>query len=336
VRDSRRNRFVLGTLLLVALLLITIDYRGGQDSPLRGLRGVGAAVFGPIERTAAAVVRPVGSTVDAIIDAPGEHRKAERLQRENERLRRQIQSGQLDKGRAAQLERLLRPAGLGDYRIVAAEVISAGQGFEDTVTINAGSSSGVRPDMTVMAADGLVGRITRVGPSTATVLLATDAASAVGSRVEGSMQIGITQGRGRRGIGGTATPLSFQLLDANAPISTGQRIVTLGSDGERPYVPGMPIGTVARVERTPGSLTRTAFVRPFVHFASLDVVGVVVAPPKTDPHDSLLPPKPAGPAKPANTAKPAKPAATPKPSNAAEPPKPRKPTRPSTPATARY
>jgi rod shape-determining protein MreC len=292
VRDTRRNRFVLGTLLLVALVLITIDYRGGRDSPLRGLRGVGAAIFGPVERTAAAIVRPVGSTVDAVLDAPGERRRAGRLQRENERLREQLQSHQLDKGRADQLERLLRPAGIGEYTIVAAEVISAGQGFEDTVTINAGSRSGVKPDMTVMAADGLVGRITRVGPSTATVLLATDAASAVGSRVEGSQQIGIAQGRGRRGLGGTTTPLSFQLLDANAPISRGQRIVTLGSDGDRPYVPGLPIGTVDRVERTPGSLTRTAFVRPFVHFASLDVVGVVVAPPKIDPHDSILPPKP--------------------------------------------
>jgi rod shape-determining protein MreC len=292
VRDSRRNRFVLGALLLVALVLITIDYRGGENSPVRGLRGVGSAIFGPIERTAAAIVHPIGSTVDAITDAPGERKKAERLQRENERLRAQLRSNQLDKGRADQLDKLLRPAGLGEYKIVAAQVISAGQGFEDTVTINAGSGSGVRPDMTVMAADGLVGRVTGVGPTTATVLLATDAASAVGSRVEGSMQIGITQGRGRRGLGGTSTPLSFQLLDANVSMTPGQRIVTLGSAGERPYVPGLPIGTVERVEKTPGSLTRTAFVRPFVHFASLDVVGVVVAPPKKDPHDSILPPKP--------------------------------------------
>jgi rod shape-determining protein MreC len=282
VRDSRRNRFVLGTLLLVALALITIDYRGGQNSPLRGLRGVGAAVFGPIERTAAAIVRPIGGTVDAITDAPGERKRADRLQKENARLRQQLQSSRLDKDRADQLDKLLRPAGLGTYKIVAAEVISAGQGFEDTVTINAGSGSGVRTDMTVMAADGLVGRVTRVGPSTATVLLATDAASAVGSRVEGSKQIGITQGRGRRGLGDTATPV----------MTPGQRIVTLGSDGERPYVSGLPIGTVDRVVKTPGSLTRTAYVRPFVHFASLDVVGVVVEPPKSDPHDSILPPKP--------------------------------------------
>src|SRR6185503_570883 len=109
---------------------------------------------------------------------------------------------------------------------------------------------------------------------------------------EDSKEIGIVQGAGRRGLGGNSTPLRFQLLDANAPMRVGQRIVTLGSQGERPYVPGVPIGSVERLEQTPGSLTRTAYVRPFVHFTSLDVVGVVVAPPKSDPRDAVLPPKP--------------------------------------------
>jgi rod shape-determining protein MreC len=173
-------------------------------------------------------------------------------------------------------------------------VISAGQGLEDTVTIDVGSGSGVRPDMTVMTADGLVGRVVRVGPATATVLLATDAASTVGSRLEDSKEIGVVQGAGRRGLGGGgATPLRFQLLNANAPLRPGQRLVTLGSQGERPYVPGVPIGTIERVERSLGSLTRTAYVRPFVHFTTLDVVGVVVAPPKSDPRDAVLPPRPA-------------------------------------------
>ena len=45
---------------------------------------------------------------------------------------------------------------------------------------------------------------------------------------------------------------------------------------------------------TPGSQTRTASVRPYVDFTSLDLVGVVVEPPRTDPRDAVLPPRPAG------------------------------------------
>ncbi|TDD83695.1 rod shape-determining protein MreC [Actinomadura darangshiensis] len=305
MKDTRRTRVVLGALLVVALAMITIDYRGGADSPLRGLRGLGATVFGPVERASASVVRPVGDTFDAITDAPGERRRADRMLRQNQKLREQLRSAQLDQDRSAQLHRLLGTAGMGGYKIHAAQVISAGQGFEDTVTIDVGSRSGIKTDMTVMSADGLVGRITRVGPATSTVLLATDQTSSIGSRLEASKEIGITQGRGRRGLGGGgATPLRFQLLDAAAPIQVGQRIVTLGSQGQRPYVPGVPIGSVERIEKATNGLTRTAYVRPFVKFTSLDVVAVVVAPPKTDPRDAVLPPKPKPPATPTPTASP--------------------------------
>ncbi|MFI0454410.1 rod shape-determining protein MreC [Actinomadura sp. 6N118] len=293
MKDTRRTRLVLGLLLVVALALITVDYRGGESSPLRGLRGVGAAVFGPVERASAAVVRPIGNTFDAFTDAPGERRRADQLERENQRLREQLRASRLDQHRAAQLDRLLGSAGMGGYKIAAAKVISAGQGFEDTVTIDVGSRSGVRPEMTVMSADGLVGRVVRVGPATATVLLATDVTSQVGSRLEDSQEIGIVQGRGRRGLGGGGdTPLRFQLLNANAPMRVGQRLVTLGSQAERPYVPGVPIGVIERIDQPVGDLTRTAYVRPFTKFTSLDVVAVVVAPPKVDPRDAVLPPKP--------------------------------------------
>lgn len=303
MRDTRRTRVALGVLLITALVLIAVDYRGGDDSPLRGLRGAGEAIFGPIERVSAAVVRPVGNTFDAITDAPGERRRAQRLERENQRLREQLRANRIDAERADQLNRLLRSAGLGGYKIVSATVISAGQGLEDTVTIDVGSGSGVRPDMTVMTADGLVGRVIRVGPATATVLLATDAASTVGSRLEDSREIGIVHGVGRRGLRrGDAASMRLELLNANAPVRPGQRLVTLGSEGERPYVPGVPIGTIERVEQTPGSLTRIAYVRPLVPFTSLDVVGVVVAPPKQDPRDAVLPPRPTTPATPATPA----------------------------------
>ncbi|MBT2213560.1 MULTISPECIES: rod shape-determining protein MreC [Actinomadura] len=312
MKDTRRTRVVLGALIVTALAMITVDYRGGEHSPLRGLRDVGAAVFGPVERASASVVRPVGDTFDAITDAPGERHRADRLERENQRLREQLRAGRLDQDRSAQLQRLLGTAGAGGYRIRAAQVISAGQGFEDTVTIDVGTRNGIRTDMTVMSAQGLVGRVTRVGPATATVLLATDQTSSIGSRLEDSKEIGIVQGRGRRGLGNGATPLRFQLLDAAAPMRVGQRVVTLGSQGERPYVPGVPIGVVERIDNSSGGLTRTAYVRPFVRFTSLDVVGVVVAPPRHDPRDAVLPPKPAPPPTPT-------PAPTGKPSPGASP-----------------
>jgi rod shape-determining protein MreC len=314
VNDTRRTRAVLGVLLLVSLAMITVDYRGGDSSPLSALRGFGEAIFGPIEQGATAVVRPVAGAFHTFTGAPGAHRHINRLERENQQLRQQLRTGQTDRKRADELSRLLGTSGLGGYRIVPAEVISSGQGLEDTVSLDVGSGNGVRPDMTVLSGDGLVGRVTQVGPSTSTVMLATDAASSIGGRLEASNEIGIIQGAGRRG----GSALKFQLLDSTVVMEPGQRIVSFGSQGDRPYVPGVPIGTVTKIERTPGSLTRTALVRSYVHFTSLDVVGVVVAPPKRNPRDSVLPPAP----KPSPTAPPPMAPASP-PSQAAGSPPPR-------------
>ena len=54
----------------------------------------------------------------------------------------------------------------------------------------------MRPDMTVLNGDGLVGRVKTVGPSTSTVLLAVDPESSVGVRLEGTMEVGFTTGQG--------------------------------------------------------------------------------------------------------------------------------------------
>lgn len=296
MNDTRRTRAVLAVLLLVSLALITLDFRGGAASPLRGLREMGAAVFGPVERGTANVVHPVASALGTITGGWGATRRARELERENQQLREQLRAGQLDRSRSDQLDRLLRTAGLGGYRVRAAEVISAGHGFEETVTLDVGSQHGIRRDMTVITGDGLVGRVIRVGHATSVVLLITDASSSTGGRMESSKEIGIVQGSGRRGLGADGnTPLRFHLLDPGASLVPGQRVVSFGSQGGQPYVAGVPIGTVTSVQQTPGTLTRTAVLRPFVRFTALDVVGVVVASPKQDPRDAVLPPRPAPP-----------------------------------------
>jgi rod shape-determining protein MreC len=174
--------------------------------------------------------------------------------------------------------------------VVAANVIAVGQGYEETITIDSGTRDGIQPNQTVLDGNGLVGRVTQAGTSTATVMLAADASSAVGARVEGSNEIGVVTGTGKSLTHGAM--LRLQLLDANVPLQAGQRIVTFGSQAGRPFAPGVPIGVITQVTNTPGSLTRTAIVRPYVDFTALQVVGVVVVPPRQDPRDSVLPPTP--------------------------------------------
>ena len=288
MNDSRRTRVLLALLLVTSVSLITIDYRGGEHSPLNVARSAAAAVFGPVERVAAAIASPVRDAVDGVAGLGEDREDADRLARENERLRRELRTSGLDRSRVEELDRLLHLAGAGRYRVVPARVIAIGsaQTFAWTVTLDAGSRDGIRPDLTVLNGDGLVGRVKTVGPTTSTVLLAVDPESSVGVRLEGSMEVGFTTGRGIH------DDLGLKLLDAQSGVEPGDRMVTFGSQGESPYVPGVPVGRVVDVRGRPGSLTRTAVVRPYVDFTALDLVGVVVEPPRKDPRDAVLPPRP--------------------------------------------
>jgi rod shape-determining protein MreC len=86
-----------------------------------------------------------------------------------------------------------------------------------------------------------------------------------------------------------------QLLNGKAKVKKGDRLVTFGSQADKPFVPGVPEGQVVRVDPAGGDLTRTIYVKPYVGFTKLDVVGVVVQAPRTDPRDEVLPSKPAKP-----------------------------------------
>jgi rod shape-determining protein MreC len=76
---------------------------------------------------------------------------------------------------------------------------------------------------------------------------------------------------------------------ANAVLKPGEQVITYASVGDRPEVPGVPVGTITSVAGSAGSLTQTALVRPFVNFTALGVVGVVVQVPARNPRISILP-----------------------------------------------
>jgi rod shape-determining protein MreC len=282
VHDNRRTRLVLGVLLIVAVLLITLDFRDGGASPVRS---VGADVFGPIERVTHDVTDPVASLFDSITGGPSAQGTIATLQRQNAELRAELSAAQLSKAAGQQLAQLLQ-MDAGAYKIVAADVIAAGGDFSDTVTLDAGSSDGIKPNETVLNGFGFVGTVTQVTADTSTVLLANDASSVVGVQMAGSGEIGAVTGTGKSLSGSDL--LRLNLFSANAVLQPGQEVVTYASVGDRPEVPGVPVGTIVSVSSA-GSLTQTAMVRPYVNFTALGVVGVVVQVPRRNPRVSILP-----------------------------------------------
>jgi rod shape-determining protein MreC len=261
--------------LLAGVTVITLDARTGADSPVEPLRGVVGDVVGPLEEGTATALRPV-------MEIPGFFRSnrslrddVARLEAANANLESRLATGSLAQNRAAELDGLLAMSSHTDQALVPTRVVGHGaaQSFSRTVTIDAGRSSGVYPDMTVLNHAGLVGRVLRSDRGTATVLLVIDQESVVGARLGSSLEVGFLRGRGDLGDDGR---LDLDLVDNSVTPGKGDVLTTWGSKSGAPYVAGVPIGTVESVYSSPRQLAKEAVIRPLVDFTALDLVGVVV------------------------------------------------------------
>lgn len=268
-RTPRRSTVV--ALLLACATLITLDQTAGALDPARRVAG---EVFGPAEAAVSTVTRPVTSIPGWFESRSAMKGDIATLRAQNARLEQQVRTSGLDRNRLAEYDGLTKAAQDIGYAVVPAHVVALGasQSFRRTATIDAGSTSGVKPDMTVVAAQGLVGRVLRVTSTTATVLLIVDGDSVVGGRASSSMKVGFVRGGDRLGGGS----LQLQLVDQTATPATGDTVVTWGSAKDAPYVSGVPIGRVTSVYSSIRDSSKTAALEPYVDFGALDLVGVVV------------------------------------------------------------
>ena len=281
-RDRRKARFTLGTLVVISLLAITLDLRGGStfDAP----RSVASDLFSPLQRLVTNVTSPIGRFITDLTKINSNREVIAKLKKDVATLREKAIADQGNQSSSLQLAQTLNLAGNAGYRVVPAKVISLSQagGFSHTMGIDVGSRDGVTIDMTVISAGGLVGRVIHVSSSYSTVLMINDDTFKVGARLAGTQALGIVSGTG-------GYSLQLELLDAQTEVRIGDQLVTRGSEGGKPFVPGVPLGRVVKVEQTPGALTRTAEVKPYVNLSTLDTVAVVLKSADRDPRDSLVP-----------------------------------------------
>jgi rod shape-determining protein MreC len=282
--DSR-GRLLLIVLIVTSLFLITLDLRGVQV--IDGIRTGTQTALTPVQKAGSWVISPFRNFLSDVTHLGRTRNQIEKLKADNDALRQALLDRKVADAQLKQLKSVLDLAGNGGFKVVGAKVISQGAStsFTQTLTIDAGSNSGIHTNMTVISGFGLVGVVKIAYANSAVVQLASDPSFRVGARIAGSQQIGILSGQGtRKGV--------LQLLDNTTEVKVGDAILARGSNNGRPFVPGVPIGEVTSVDNSAGAVTQTADVKFYANFSTLGVVAVVIGAPSTDPRDSLIPPKP--------------------------------------------
>jgi rod shape-determining protein MreC len=280
-----RTRLLLIILIVTSLFLITLDLRGVKI--LDGVRSGTQNVLAPFQKAGSTVFSPFRDFLGDVTHLGRTRKQIEKLTVENGKLRTKLLERKNADGQLNQLKSVLDLAGRASYKVIAARVISQGASisFSQSVIIDVGTSSGVRPNMTVLSGDGLVGVVKESYVNSSLVMLATDPDFKIGVRVAGSQQIGILSGSGSKRA-------ELQLLDNQNLVKVGDILLSRGSTYNRPFVPGIPVGFISAVDSGAGYIAQRASVMLYPNFSALGVLSVVLSAGKNNPGDALIPVKP--------------------------------------------
>ncbi len=238
------------------------------------LQGVFQQVGGPVGWVLSWPFRAVAAVHDGIGDLWTGYVALQGVEEENTQLRKELeylqgQNSQLREAASAteRLTALLEFKAQALPTMVAAQVIGRDVGnWYRTIILNKGESDGLQPDMGVITAVGVVGRIVKTTAATSVVLLVTDPNNAIAGLIQRTRDEGIVEGTTQ----GLAHLKYIPLLSI---MRTGDRVVTSGLVGGFPR--GLAIGTITRIDKEEGALFQSAELTPEVDANRVEEVLVI-------------------------------------------------------------
>jgi len=261
-----RNFNVLAAVIVIQIVGLAVQVkRSSEDTSSRLIRVWAVSAVTPLEKTIVRMQNGVGGVWHNYFYLRG-------VRQENRALQQQIQDLKLEQVRlkqdAQQARRLQALLSFKEQYIaqtVAAQVIGA-SGSEQSriVYIDKGAESGIRRDMPVITADGVVGKVLNVWDTTAQVLLLSDQTSGVGAILEQSRLQGVLKGKASGEI-----VLDKVMIDEE--VKPGDRVLTSG--GDQIFPKGLVVGTVAKVSK--GADFLQILVKPAAALNHLEEVLVI-------------------------------------------------------------
>jgi len=259
---------VLLLLVLTAGTIITLDYRGEATGVVHSAKSVLRDAFSPVGSAFVHGFRPVADFFVGAFRYKGEKDANARLRKQLGDLQRQRLEAADQQQALSQLLALQNLPFAESVPKVAAQVIdTTTSNFQLTVTLDRGTGAGVADGMTVVAGQGLLGRVVDASRSTSTVLLLTDPSSQIGVRTPTGV-VGVASGRGAN------QALRVDFIPPATALHKGDVLVTSGLQGSI-YPAGIPVGRVSLVDQRPDALQEDVSLAPVVPLDQIRYVDVL-------------------------------------------------------------
>jgi rod shape-determining protein MreC len=268
------------------LLALAIGLVLAQLGYLQPVRDAARTLFAPLQIVMSNITIGVGRSAISLRDVQLLRERADQLRAEVNRLA--VENARLveieqENQRLRQLLNFTRNNPQYDYRTAAVVGQKIGEDTSNllfAILVDVGARDGVAPGMPVVTDRGLVGRVTRVGPNVAEVVLLIDPVSVVNARVLNSRAAGVVRGSVESG-------LVMERIPQGEALNPGDIVVTSGLGGT--YPDKLVIGQVTEVTKHDADMFQTARLRPTVDFGRVETVLVITTFTPLDTESSLLP-----------------------------------------------
>lgn len=247
-------------------MLVTLMGQVGVLGPIQGLY---LTATEPLDRVLTGAFRPVAGVLSDIGDLEDIREENRLLRIENEGLRNDLVELERDRERIAQLEAALgiaqtRPDEAREFANVVNRQVSP---FTEVMSIDKGSSSGLKVGMVVLSPNGtLLGSVVEVFRDNAFVRTINDSRSRVLVQVVETGVEGTVKGTANR---------QLELDLAGGAVNAGQNVVTSSLSGRFP--PGIPLGVISSVSGSPQDLFPTVKVEPAARVSAVTTVIVITS-----------------------------------------------------------
>jgi len=258
-------------LIVLSIVLITVWYRESDVGPLHKVRAGVQAASAPVSASGEFLTRPVRSLFAWAGDLGVSRSQLEQLRLQNRTLRARV--AELEEARLEneRLRALVELPLAKELESIGAHVIGRPtNSWEGVITIDRGSSDGIRAGMPVVGPQGLLGQTVAVSPGSSRVRLITDQRSGVAALVQRTRAEGVVRGS----IDGDMT-MDFVSVEKN--VKKGDVVITSGIGGV--YPKGLTIGEVLDVQRESNALYQEISVKPAGSLAGLEEVLVLTGEP---------------------------------------------------------
>ncbi len=265
--------FIVCLILAIALTLIPtmLAAFGGTDL----LRSALGTVAKPFTMCASGIANAFNGFTEVFTDYDALKKENEELRAELEEYKNKEYDEELLREHNAWLSKYINlhnsspELNLCDARIISREANNT----SISLTLNKGSIHGIKRNMPVITADGLLGHVSEAGLDWCRVVTVLEPSSAVGVYTERGDVHGVLEGDATLMRDGLC---SLRYIESDSNIIPADRVYTAGDENSI-YPSGLLVGTVEKIDVDKATGEIVATLRPAIDFTSLsDIRDVMV------------------------------------------------------------